>query len=258
MKTTTKLLNVGLMILVLTSCSKESSEAEEAITMGENKNITSVKIVSSNTISQKGEVEVGGNALVLDDFNTGPLAQQSSNTIGTENYDQNGASIQGNKRTVVTRIKKNQDVQSLKTKISNGKIIASIGYGITGVIELQYGWGMPKKLNLDLSGYQYMNVEYEGKSNFGRVYVDLFSNGPNRAFWRGAGNPTDVYQGSIASNGSNRPFVLKIPLVQFTSAQDNAGIENKFTMDDVDNIKVYFITQSTPGLNFAVKKIWFE
>lgn len=261
MKTATKFLNAGLimtMLLVLPSCSKESSEAADTIAMGENENISSSEIVSSTTVSQKGEIEVGGNALILDDFDSGPLLQQSSTAIDNETYNQNGATIQGGKRTVITRIKKNLDEQSLQTKISNGKLIASMGYGITGVVELQYGWGIPTKLNLNLSGYKYMNVEYEGKSNFGRVYVDLFSNGPNRAFWRGAGDPVDVYQGSIAPNGSNRPFVLKIPLVQFTKAQDNASVENEFTMDDVDNLKVYFITQGTPGLNFAVKKIWFE
>ncbi len=133
-----------------------------------------------------------------------------------------------------------------------------MGYGIIGVTELIYGHKSNKKLDLDLSKKKNINIEYEAKSNFGRVYVSLFSNGPNRAYWRGGGRAYEVFQGSVATNGSNRPFILKIPLSEFQSAQDNANAENKFTMKDVDIFKIQFIAQGKQGLNFTVTKIWID
>lgn len=260
MKKATRFLGVSLIMagFAIVSCSKESEGESEVVAISGTDEMANIQSHNGKAPSVSDEVVIGGNALLIDDFETGPMTQQSTGTIGKETFDQNGDGIIGKKRTVVTRIKENPDEQTLNTKITNGKLLTSLGYGITGVVELQYGWGIPHKLNLNLSGYQHMHIEYEGKSNFGRVYVDLFSNGPNRAFWRGAGDPVAVYQGSISDNGSSGPFELKIPLNQFTSAQDNAAVENLFTLTDVDNIKVYFISQSQPGLNFAVKKIWFE
>ena len=195
--------------------------------------------------------------LLIDDFTTGSLSQKNISTVGEQKFDQNGSSIINGKRTTIVRIRQNPEKQFFQAKISDGKLVASIGYSIIGVLELQYGWGTTTKLNKDLSSYKNIHIEYEGKSNFGRVYIDMFSNGPNRAYWRGKGN-MDNFQGSIASNGSNRSFTLKVPLKDFTNAQDNTSVPNKFTINDVDNFKFHFITQSKPGINFVVKKIWIE
>ena len=196
--------------------------------------------------------------LVVDDFSTGQMNQANESASGEKKYNQTGNTILNKKRSVVLRIKENPEKQLFQAKIPKGNLVASMGYSITGVLELRYGYDSPEKLDLDLSRYKNIHIEYEAKSNFGRVYVNLFSNGPNRAFWRGGGRTTEVYQGSVAPNGSNRPFVLKIPLSEFTSAQDNAGVKSKFTMKDVDFFKIAFLTQGKQGLNFAVKKIWIE
>lgn len=196
--------------------------------------------------------------ITIDDFSSGEMSQTNVIALGEKKYNQTGDGILNTKRSVLLKIKENPEKQVVHTKIIKGKIITSIGYGIKGGVELRYGYDNPKKLNLDLTKYKNLHIQYEAKSNFGRVYVSLFSNGPNRAFWRGAGRTTEVYQGSIAPNGSNRPFTLKIPLAEFISAQENAGAENKFTMKDVDFFKIQFICQGKQGLNFAVKKIWIE
>jgi len=197
--------------------------------------------------------------LVIDDFATGTLPITTVKEVGNKKFDQTGTNILNKKRSVVLRIKENADQQFFQTFIKKGRLVTSIGYGITGVVELRYGYDNPKKLNLDLTKHKYLHIEYEAKSNFGRVYVSMFSNGPNRAFWRGGGNTTEVYQGSLNLGGSNkRNFEIKIPLDEFISAQDNANAENKFTMSDVDYFKIQFMTQGLQGINFAVKKIWIE
>ena len=196
--------------------------------------------------------------IIIDDFTTGTLPFTTVKVAGEKKFDQTGASILNKKRSVILKIKDNADQQFFQTFIKKGRLVTSIGYGINGVVELRYGYDIPKKLNLDLTKHKYMHIEYEAKSNFGRVYVSMFSNGPNRAFWRGAGNRV-VYQGSLNPGGSNKKnFEIKIPLVEFISAQDNANVENKFTMSDVDYFKIQFISQGLQGLNFAVTKIWIE
>lgn len=198
-------------------------------------------------------------SIIIDDFSTGSLSFKTVKEVGEKKFNQEGTKILNDKRTVVLKIKHNNDKQYFQTFIKNGRLVTSIGYNITGVVELRYGYDNTKKLNLDLSIYKYLHIAYEAKSNFGRVYVSLFSNGPNRAFWRGGGNTTEVYQGSLSSGGHNkRNFEIKIPLKEFISAQDNANVENKFTMKDVDNFKIQFITQGQQGINFAVKKIWID
>ena len=196
--------------------------------------------------------------LVLDDFTTGPRNQANISMLGEKKYNQNVTKILNKKRSVILKIKENPQKQLFQTKIVKGKLVTSIGYGIVGGVELRYGYDSPEKLNLDLTKFKNLHIEYEAKSNFGRVYVSMFSNGPNRAFWRGGGKTTERFGGSISPSGVNKPFVLKIPLSEFVSAQDNAGVENKFTMKDVDFFKIQFICQGQQGLNFAVKKIWIE
>ncbi len=196
--------------------------------------------------------------IVLDDFTTGDFSQTNLFTKGEKTYEQSGSNIINIKRSVILKINENSEAQMLQTKIVKGKLIASLGVGIEGAIGLRYGGNRSDELNLNLTKYKNIHIEYETKSNYGRVYVSLFSNGPNRAFWRGGGNTNEVFQGSIATNGSNRPFVLKIPLSEFISAQENAGAENKFTMENVDYFKIQFIAQGKQGLNFSVKKIWIE
>lgn len=196
--------------------------------------------------------------LVVDDFTTGRMSQTNVSVTGEQRMDQTGNKILDLKRAVIIKIKENKDKQLFQNKINNGKLITSIGYGITGVLELRYGHDSNKNLNLNLSQKKNLFIEYQAKSNFGRVYVSMFSNGSNRSYWRGNGRSTELFQGSISPNGSNSPFVLNIPLNEFKNAQDNPKVENKFTIRDVDYIKIQFLSQGIQGLNFAVNKIWFE
>ncbi|MFP2997078.1 hypothetical protein ABN763_14270 [Spongiivirga sp. MCCC 1A20706] len=189
--------------------------------------------------------------IVVDDFSSGNLSQQQHSALKETKLTQSGSTILNTQRDVITRIKKNDDRQLMLTKIEKGRMVSSIGYNITGVIELRYGYNRKKPLNLDLSTYKYLNIEYEAKSNFGRVYTSMFSNGPNRAFWRG-GSKTERFE------GNQRPFTLKIPLNELQKAQDNSQRNNTFTIKDVDHIKIQFIAQNQRGLNFAITKIWFE
>lgn len=196
--------------------------------------------------------------IVLDDFSTGSMKQINVSAAGEQKHDQSGTKILDSNRRLTLKIKENSDKQLFQCKIKSGRLIASMGYGITGVVELIYGHESNKKLDLDLSSKRNINIEYEAKSNFGRVYVSMFSNGPNRAYWRGGGKAYEVFQGSVTPNGRTKSFVLKIPLSEFQSAQDNANVTNKFTMKDVDVFKIQFLSQGKQGLNFAVNKIWIE
>jgi hypothetical protein len=196
--------------------------------------------------------------LVVDDFSTAQLKQVNVKTPGEKYFKQTGNRVLNKKRTVVLKIKDNPEDQLFLVQIAKEKLVSSVGCGITGVVELRYGYDSIEKMNLDLSTYKHLNIHYDVKSNFGRVYVSLFSNGPNRGFWRGRDRTTELFQGSLGPNGSSRPFVLKIPLNEFINAQDNPKVENKFTMKDVDYIKVQFLSQGKQGLNFTVSKIWFD
>jgi len=222
-----------------------------------NRTLVSKNIIATITLFTLLVMSVNAQ-IIIDDFTTGTLPFTTVKVAGEKKFDQTGASILNKKRSVILKIKKNADQQFFQTFIKKGRLVTSIGYGITGVVELRYGYDNPKKLNLNLTKHKYIHIEYEAKSNFGRVYVSMFSNGPNRAFWRGAGNRV-VYQGSLNPGGSNKKnFEIKIPLDEFISAQDNANVENKFTMSDVDYFKIQFISQGLQGLNFAVTKIWIE
>ncbi len=189
--------------------------------------------------------------LTLDDFTTGQLSQQQHLELNEYKSTQNGTKILNNQRDVLVKIKKNNDKQLVLSKIQKGRMVVSIGYNITGVIELRYGYDRSKPLNLDLSNYKYLNIVYEAKSNFGRVYTSMFSNGPNRAFSRGGGK-RELFE------GKERDFTLKIPLAELQKAQDNKNTINAFTIKDVDHIKIQFIAQNRRGLNFTIKDISFE
>ncbi|WP_027077648.1 hypothetical protein [Maribacter antarcticus] len=196
--------------------------------------------------------------LVVDDFSTAAMRQVNVKTPGEKEFKQTGNRVLNKKRTVVIKIKDNPENQLFLAQIAKGKLVSSIGCGITGVVELRYGYDSTEKMNLDLSKYKNLNIQYDVKSNFGRVYVSLFSNGPNRGLWRGRNRTTELFQGSVAPNGSSRPFVLKIPLNEFIKIQDNSEVDNKFTIKDVDYMKVQFLSQGKQGLNFIVNKIWFD
>jgi len=189
--------------------------------------------------------------LVLDDFTTGLVSQKQHSELNEMKFTQTGPRIINDQRDFIVKIKKNDDKQLVLSKIHKGRMVISIGYNITGVIELRYGYDRSKPLNQDLSAYRFLNIAYEAKSNFGRVYTSMFSNGPNRAFWRGGGN-REIFA------GKERNFVLKIPLSELQKAQDNKNVTNTFTIKDVDHIKIQFIAQNKRGLNFAINKIWFE
>lgn len=201
----------------------------------------------------------GTNAqIIIDDFTTGALPFTTVTQEGEKEFNQRGNKILNGSRLVILKIGENPDTQFFQTTIIKGRLITSMGYGIIGAVELRYGYNSKEKLNQDLSTYKSIKIAYEAKSNFGRVYVDLFSNGPNRAFWRGGGD-TKVFKGSLNPSGSNNNnFEITIPLADFTSAQDNAGVENKFRMSDVDYFKFHFMSQGLQGINFAIKKIWIE
>lgn len=189
--------------------------------------------------------------IVLDDFSTGPMSQKQHTALNESKLTQTGSKILNNQRDILVKIKKNDDKQLVLSKIEKGRMVTSMGYNITGAIELRYGYDRTKPLNLNLSKYKFLTVEYEAKSNFGRVYTSMFSNGPNRAFWRGGGNRT-------LFEGKERDFTLKIPLAELQKAQDNKNTTNTFTIKDVDHIKIQFIAQNKRGLNFAIKSIYFE
>ncbi|MEM8999871.1 MAG: hypothetical protein AAGB24_06370 [Bacteroidota bacterium] len=110
--------------------------------------------------------------LVIDDFSTGDMNQARS-SIGEKEYHQSGSKILKKKRSLTIKIKENPQKQLFQAKIRKGKLVSSIGYEITGVLELRYGGNRGDATDLDLTQYKNIHIAYKGKSNFGGEQAGL-------------------------------------------------------------------------------------
>lgn len=190
--------------------------------------------------------------MIWDDFSTGaikPIATKAAlKTIVSQEHSQ----LPGAKRTLTYEVGENPYNQYFQLQTKDNALIVSSGYGMAASIKIGYGGLTRGAMNKDLSAYKVMKISFKGKSNFARVYVNMWSNGPNRALWYGNGQDLEPFYGSIEPNGSNRGKVITIPLNQLKNKN------GKFKITDVDAVQVNLLGFETTGVNYALDKIWFE
>ncbi|RMB58016.1 hypothetical protein EAX61_10380 [Dokdonia sinensis] len=199
------------------------------------------------------------NAQILwDDFSTGEVALFTTKKASKEKIEREGKTIIGNKRTILYNVGENPYDQLFQFQIKDGLLISSTGFGTASSMTVSYGGMRKDALNMDLSKYKTVNISFKGKSNFARVYLNMWTNGPNRAFWRGNGKDLTPFHGSINDAGHHKGKVITMELSHFTKKQPSDGSPGKFEMSDVDGIKFEFYGYPSTGLNYAIDKIWVE
>lgn len=119
--------------------------------------------------------------LVWDDFSQGEFDPISAITLPKTTIEITDARIPAGKRVLSLEVGNNPYRQPFSARMQDGLLIASTGYGTAASIKIDYGGSREKALNKDLSSFKTLKISFTGKSNFARVYVNMWSNGPNRA-----------------------------------------------------------------------------
>lgn len=195
---------------------------------------------------------------VWDDFTTGPLKQITTLQAEKIKIEQPGNNILGGTRYITYNVTENPYQQLFQLAIHKGALISSTGYGTASSVSITYGGNREQALNMDLSQYKTIKIAFNGKSNFARVYLNMWSNGANRAFWRGNGENHVPFHGSINGMGVNSEKVISIPLDQLTAKEATAESPSAFDIADVDSVLIEFYGFPATGVNYAIDKIWVE
>ena len=186
-----------------------------------------------------------------DDFSAAAFSPLLSQKKGETKMETKANTVPNGKRHLNFEVVKNPYQQALTACMEDGMLIISSGYGMEALVKIAYG-SNKEGLNVDLSKYRNLKIAFKGKSNFARVYVNMWSNGPNRAYWYGDKNRLEPFYGSIAPNAVNKGKVITIPLNGMALAN------GKFSLDDVDIVQFQFLGFEATGVNYAIDKIWFE
>lgn len=195
---------------------------------------------------------------VWDDFTTGVIEPVTTAQASEVRVEHEAKNILGGKRVLVYNVTDNPYGQLFQLQLKNGLLISSTGYGTASSMSLSYGGSRQAALNMDLSGFKTINISFKGKTSFARVYLSMWSNGANRAIWRGNGTDSVPFHGSINDAGHHKEKVISIPLSQLTRVQEKDGGVSLFKIDDVDTIKFDFYGYPATGVNYAIDKIWVE
>jgi len=180
--------------------------------------------------------------LVLDDFTTGTLNSTVFDNGESEVFFQSGNSIIGTTRRIHVNVRKNPYEQGIQVAIKNNLIAISASYDTRGTVYVGYGKDKTDRaapMNLNLSKYKSLKIEFEGKSTINGIYVSMFT-GTSRA----------VYSKHVPAKEG--VYVFTIPLEDFEKVGPN------YTLKDIDQIRFQFDSRSKTGCNMAVNKIWFQ
>lgn len=195
---------------------------------------------------------------VWDDFTTGPLKQITTLKAEKIKIEQPGKNILGGTRYITYNVTENPYQQLFQLAIQKGALISSTGFGTASSMSITYGGNRERALNMDLSRYKTIKISLKGKTNFARVYLNMWSNGANRAFWRGNRENHLPFQGSINAMGVNSKKVISIPLEQLTAKKATTDSPSAFDIADVDSVLIQFYGFPATGVNYAIDKIWVE
>jgi len=195
---------------------------------------------------------------VWDDFTTGSLKQITTLQAEKINIEQPGKNILGGTRYITYNVTENPYQQLFQLAIQKGALISSTGFGTASSMSITYGGNRERALNMDLSQYKTIKIAFKGKSNFARVYLNMWSNGANRAFWRGNKENHVPFHGSINAMGVNSEKVISIPLEQLRAKDATTESPSAFDIADVDSVLIQFYGFPATGVNYAIDKIWVE
>ncbi len=179
--------------------------------------------------------------LVVDDFSTGTFDRISVDDGKTTPQFQKGATIAGNFRRVHLHAGDNPYKQLAQAIAIDGKLVFSAGYDLNSKLHLAYGYTKngAKKLNLDLSSFSKLKIEFEAKGAKTGMYLTMFTN-----------NDRGVYSNHVPEREGK--MIFEIPFDEIRK------IGKTFTLSDIDHIRFQFDSRSKTGCNMAISKIWFE
>lgn len=180
--------------------------------------------------------------LLIDDFSTGHLVNTVFGGSESDFYHQSSSNSIGGQRLIKIKSGTGKRDQSVQFAVKNELLMTSFGYNTTGTMYVIYGKTLTGKdpLNLDLTTYTNLKIEFEAKSSTSGIYVLLNTNAANRAFYS---SHVQEREGKLT---------ITIPLSDFETVGDS------FNWEEVNQIKFQFDSRSIVGHNFAINKIWFE
>lgn len=179
--------------------------------------------------------------LVVDDFTTGTIDKLTFEDGESDRSLQTGANIVGNTRQIFARINQNPYQHNMQLSIEGGLLVMSYAYDTRGTTYVNYGVDANgnKPMNLDVSKYKALKIEFAAKSTINGIHLYLFTGNTNASF----GDHVQAREGT---------FIVTIPFSNIDPSGD------KFTFSDIDYIRFQFDSRSKTGCNMAINKIWFE
>jgi hypothetical protein len=179
--------------------------------------------------------------LVVDDFTTGPVDKLTYVGMTDHRTLLSGSTIIGKYRQIYSKVNQNPYKQNMQLSIKKGLLVLSYAFDTRGTTYVNYGVGKKGNapLNLNLSTYKSLKVEFEAKSTINGINLNLFTGTTYAAY----GKHVPAREGT---------FVFTIPFSEIKPTGD------KFTYSDIDYIRLQFDSRSKTGCNMAINKIWFE
>ncbi|MCF8245824.1 MAG: hypothetical protein K9J37_14610 [Saprospiraceae bacterium] len=187
--------------------------------------------------------------MLIDDFKTGELSLSETSVVDNVNKSvrfQSGTSILGGVRRVIYYNSSNPYGQKVSVTILTkpGIFVVSSGYKASNGIELFYGLdtkGNSKPLNLDLTKYKRMNIEFDGANKPLNLSVVVYGQQGRNSY---AENLTAV----------DIPYTLTIPLESLI----NGGVDS-FTPKNVKGVHIGIQPLGVAyAESFGIKRIWFD
>ena len=179
--------------------------------------------------------------LVIDDFKTGSFNNITFTTGESEQLFQTGHGIIGKTRRIHAKINQNPFEQNFQVAVKQGLFVMTAAYDTRGTTYVGYGHGKKgsQPLNLNVSKYKNLKIEFAGKSTVNGIYISLFT-----------GTSRGVYSSHVPAREGT--FVFTVPLSNIKKVGPN------YTLKDIDHIHFQFDSRSKTGCNMAISKIWFE
>lgn len=185
--------------------------------------------------------------LLVDDFKSGDLIISEVGIVGKPvDFFQTGTSILGGTRKINGAVTANPAKQKLQVSVLTdiGMLVVNSGYKALFSTNLIYGYDAKnnlKPLNLDITSYKYLNIEFDGITRNLNFNAILFSEG----------HLSSAYAENLTTIGA--PFTRKIPIATYLK---NTAFNPKKI------IYIGFVMQSAAdlciGQSFAIKRIWFD
>jgi len=185
---------------------------------------------------------MGMNAqLVVDDFKTGNFNNVTFDSGESEPIFQTGNGIIKKNRRIHAKINQNPYGQNFQVIVKKGALVITAAYDTRGTVYVGYGHDKNgnQPMNLDVSKYKNLKIEFAAKSTPNGMYVSLFT-----------GTSRGVFSDHVQAREGN--FIFTIPLSKIRKIGPN------YTLKDIDHIRFQFDSRSKTGCNMAISKIWFE